>query len=101
MQIKKFNLKNISKKLKKPWNPIEIEKIDGFGLRIAKFKNSYHWHSHKNKDELFIVLEGKISIKTEIGNVTLNKMEGVKIPKKVKHCPVAIKPSIILMIEKL
>ena len=84
--------------MKKPWNPITIVKLDNFRLNIAKFKGDYHWHKD-NKDELFIVLDGRIKIKTRYGNIVLDREEGVKIPKNLEHCPVAINPSVVLMFE--
>ena len=98
MKPKKFSLNKISKQLKKAWSPITIANVDNFVLKIAKLKGSYHWHKH-DKDELFIVLKGKIKIHTKSGNIILNKAEGVKIPKGVRHCPIAIQPSIVIMFE--
>jgi mannose-6-phosphate isomerase-like protein (cupin superfamily) len=94
----KFDLNKISRKLKKSWHPVTIAKIDNFALNIAKFKGKYHWHKH-DKDELFIVLKGRIKILTEKENIILNQGEGIKIPKNTDHCPVAITPSIVLMFE--
>ena len=99
MKIQKFNLDNISKQLKKAWTPIDIESVDSFVLRIAKFKESYHWHKHAKEDELFIVLKGKIKILTNFGDIEIAKGEGVKIPKGVEHCPIATQPSVVLMFE--
>ena len=99
MKLKKFNLNKISEQLNKSWTPKNIEKVDNFILRIAKFKGSYQWHKHENNDELFIVFKGKIKIKTISSDVIINEGEGVRISKGVKHCPVAIKPSIVLMFE--
>lgn len=101
MKPKKFNLNKISKQLKKPWAPIDIAKVNNFALRIAKFQGRYHWHKHKNEDELFIVLKGKIKILTKKEDIILNQGEGAKIPKNAKHCPVAVKPSIVLMFEPM
>lgn len=98
MKPKKFNLNKISKELKKSRKPKDIETFDNFVLRIAKFDGEYHWHKH-NKDELFIVLDGRIKIKTRYGNIVLDREEGVKIPKNLEHCPVAINPSVVLMFE--
>lgn len=99
MKIQKFNLNKKSNQLKKAWNPVNVETIDNFILRIAKFKGTYHWHKHENEDELFIVLKGKIKIQTKYGNITLNEGEGVKIPKDVEHCPIAATSSVVLMFE--
>ena len=99
MKPKKFSLNKISKRLKKPWTPKDIETVDNFIIRIAKFEGGHHWHKHENNDELFIVFKGKIKILTRFGNILLSENEGVKIPKGVEHCPIAIKPSIVLMFE--
>ena len=99
MKIQKFNLNDKSTQLKKSWVPINVETVDGFVLRIAKFKGSYNWHKHKNEDELFFVFKGKIKILTSFGDIEVSKGEGVKIPKGIEHCPIAIQPSIVLMFE--
>lgn len=101
MKLKKFNLNKISKQLKKPWNPITITNIDNFTLKIAKFDGKYHWHKHDKEDEMFIILKGKIKIKTKNQDIILNQNEGVKIPKGIVHCPAPIIPSIVLMFEPL
>ena len=101
MKIKKFEFDNLEKQLKTAWVPKTITKLDNYKLKIAKFKGGYHWHKHKNWDELFIVLKGKIKIKTKNGNIILKQNDGVKIPKGVEHCPISLEPSIVLMIEPL
>ena len=101
MKPKKFSLNKISKGLKKPWTPKNIETIDNSILRIAKFDGEYHWHKHDNEDELFIVLKGNIKIKTKNGNIILKQNDGVKIPNGVQRCPISLEPSIVLMIEPL
>ncbi len=70
-------------------------------IEVAEFKGAYHWHKHENNDELFIVLKGKIKIQTRSGNIVLKEGEGIKIPKGVEHCPISVKPSIVLMFESL
>mgnify|MGYP001559747125 FL=1 len=99
MVIKKFDLNKLSKQLKEAWKPKNVETIDDFVIRAAKFDGVYHWHKHENEDELFIVFEGKIKIQTRKSNIILKRGEGVKIPKGIDHCPVSLEPSIILMFE--
>ena len=101
MKPKKFSLVKISRQLKKYWMPTDVQIIDKFVIRIAKFDGEYHWHKHAKEDELFIVIKGKIKIKTKIGDIVLNENEGIKIPKGLEHCPVASKPSVVLMFESL
>src|SRR3989339_1361311 len=97
-KIQKFDLVKLSKQLKKAWSPINVGTVDGFVVRMAKFRGRYHWHRHEG-DELFIVFKGKIKIQTKVGDIEITQGEGVKIPKSVEHCPIAILPSVVLMFE--
>jgi len=99
MALKKFDLNLISEKIRKPWDPKDVEVISDCVVRIAKFDGSYHWHRHDEEDELFLVISGKIKIQMKKGDVVLQKGEGVKIPKGTDHCPVALEPSVVLMFE--
>lgn len=101
MPIEKFNLNEISKQFTEPWKPKDIENINNFVIRAAKFDGEYHWHKHESEDELFIVFKGKIKIQTRNKDIILGEGEGVKIPKNVEHCPVSLEPSIVLMFEPL
>ncbi len=101
MVIQKFNLNEISSQFTLAWMPKDVEKIDNFVIRAAKFDGKYHWHKHDNEDELFLVFKGKIEIQTKIENITLKQGEGVKIPKGVEHCPISSEPSIVLMFEPI
>ena len=99
MKIKKFSINKISKQIKKPWLPKDVETINDFVIRIAKFDGEYHWHKHDDEDELFLVLKGKIKIQTKENDIVLGQGEGVKIKKGIEHCPVSAEPSIVLMFE--
>ena len=101
MQIKKFNLSEISEQFREAWSPVDVETVNDFVIRAAKFDGEFKWHKHDNDDELFLVFKGKIKIQTKKGDILLGQGEGVKIPKGIKHCPVSVEPSIVLMFEPL
>jgi mannose-6-phosphate isomerase-like protein (cupin superfamily) len=101
MTLQKFNLNKISEKIKDAWSPKDIETINNFVIRLAKFDGEYHWHKHNKQDELFLVFKGKIKIQTKAGDIILGQGEGVKIPKGLEHCPVSVEPSIVLLFEPL
>jgi mannose-6-phosphate isomerase-like protein (cupin superfamily) len=98
-RLKKFNLNEISEQLLEAWSPMDVEIVNGSVIRIAKFDGDYHWHKHKDEDELFLVFRGKIKIMTESRDVNLVQGEGVKIPKGIEHRPVSLEPSIVIMFE--
>ena len=99
--ITKFNLNEISEKITKPWSPENLETVNNYVIRIAKFDGKYHWHKHDKEDEIFLVFKGKIKIQTKDGDIILEEDEGVKIPKGLGHCPVSIEPSIVILFKPL
>jgi mannose-6-phosphate isomerase-like protein (cupin superfamily) len=101
MTPKKFNLNEISEQFTEVCSPKNIEIINNFVIRVAKFDGEYHWYKHNKQDELFLVFRGKIKIQTKTGDIILGQGEGVKIPKGLEHCPVSIETSIVLLFESL
>jgi len=97
--LTKFNLNEISEKITKPWSPENIETVNDYVVRIARFDGKYHWHKHDKEDEIFLVFKGRIKIQTKAGNIILEEGEGVKIPKGLEHCPISLEPSIVLLFE--
>ena len=99
--MKKINLQKLIKEIKEPWEPQNIVLIDETALRIAKIEGAYNWHTHREEDEFFLVLKGKIFIDTEEGSIELNEMEGYLVKKGIRHRSRTEKPAWILLIEPI
>ena len=99
--MKKINLKKLIKEIKEPWEPQNIVLVDETALRIAKIEGAYNWHTHREEDEFFLVLKGKIFIDTEEGSIELNEMEGYLVKKGTRHRSRTEKPAWILLIEPI
>jgi len=97
--MKKIKLKDIIKEVKEPWQPKDIGYINNTALRVAKIKGEYNWHTHRNEDEFFLVLKGKINIDTEEGSIELKENEGFLVKIGTRHRSRAKKPAWILLIE--
>lgn len=70
-------------------------------IRIGVFNGEFHWHSHEKEDEFFLVLEGELEIEIENSpSVKLSPMEGVMVPKGVRHRPLAPNGATVLMVEQ-
>ncbi len=96
----KFNLEEIDKHLSETyWSPVEVARINDYVIRAAAFKGEYHWHSHEDKDECFLVIKGSIVIDMEDKSVTLHEDDGYVVPKGVKHRPRAEQRAFVLLIE--
>ncbi|MBI2611562.1 cupin domain-containing protein [Candidatus Gottesmanbacteria bacterium] len=95
----KYNLKDIDRKLgEKYWSPIDVASMNGWVLQAAAVKGKFHWHTH-DYDEFFLIYKGKVTIQTEKGNIELAEGEGYVVPKGIKHCPVAKKRAVFLLLE--
>jgi mannose-6-phosphate isomerase-like protein (cupin superfamily) len=82
------------------WSPRIIAEVDDAYIKVAKVHGSLAWHSHDNEDELFLVLEGRLRIEMEGGNVELAEGEMFVVPKGVRHNPVAEQECLLMLIER-
>ena len=98
--ISTINLEDKVKEIDKPWSPVEVARVNDQVVRMALFDGEYHWHKHRNEDELFYVYRGSIVIQIKgQPDITLHEGEIAVIPKDVEHCPKSLEPSYVLMFE--
>ena len=97
--MKKINFKQKLNKFKDQWSPKVIAEMNNYQFKLVKVKNDFIWHQHDDTDEVFIVIEGKISIEFEDETVEINEGEMIVVPKGVKHKPFAEEEAKIMLIE--
>ncbi len=93
---------NLSEKLSKfseYWSPKIVSQFNGHDVMVVKAKGEFVWHSHDDTDDFFLVLNGIVTIETELGNVILKPGELYVVPQGVQHRPVAQEEAHILLIE--
>ena len=95
----KINLKEKYLKFTKHWSPRIIAEMNDYQFKLVKIKNDFIWHEHHDTDEVFIVIEGKISIEFENETIDINEGEMIVVPKGKKHRPFANKEAKIMLIE--
>ena len=54
-------------------------------VRISTMTQPYHWHSHPNSDETFLVIEGGIVIEFEHGEIQLAPGQMATVPRGLRH----------------
>ena len=81
------------------WNPRIIADLNDSHVKLAKVQGEFVWHRHAEEDELFLVLQGRLTIELRDGEVTLGPGEMVVIPKGVEHRPVAAEEVHLMLIE--
>lgn len=81
------------------WSPKNIAQMNDYHFKLVKIQGDFVWHSHSETDEVFIVLEGEMSINFRDGQVDLAAGEMFVVPKGVEHKPVAENECKILLVE--
>ena len=97
--MKKINLKSKFKEFNETWSPKVIAEMNDYQFKLVKIKDEFVWHKHKDTDEVFIVVEGKINIEFEDQIVELNAGEMIVVPKGKKHKPFANEEAKIMLGE--
>lgn len=82
------------------WQPRVVGQFNGHDLMVAKLKGEFVWHRHDDTDDLFLVLQGRITIRLRDGDVTIGPGELFVVPKGVEHCPVAEEEAHVVLIER-
>ncbi|MDB4621943.1 cupin domain-containing protein [Rubripirellula sp.] len=92
--------KKIAGKLKAFWSPRIVAEVDDAFVKVAKIQGEFEWHSHADEDEMFIVLDGEMSIQMEDRTVNLRAGQLFVVPRGKRHRPVAAKECLILLVER-
>ena len=85
MNYKPINLQDKLDGFSDHWSPKIIAQMNDYHFKLVKFQGDFIWHSHKDTDEVFIVLEGKMSIDFKTGKVDLRSGEMFVVPVGVEQ----------------
>lgn len=81
------------------WSPKIIADLNEAHVKLAKVQGEFVWHQHADEDEMFLVIQGELTIELRDGVVRLGPGELVVIPKGVEHRPVAEQEVQLMLIE--
>jgi len=99
MKLKPINLHEKFAKFSDHWSPKIIAQMNDYHFKLVKFQGDFIWHNHDDTDEVFIVLDGQMSIEFRDGKINLKQGELFVVPKKVEHKPYAEKECKIMLVE--
>ncbi|HWQ61785.1 MAG TPA: cupin domain-containing protein [Negativicutes bacterium] len=81
------------------WSPKIVGDLNDSHVKVAKLKGQFDWHHHKDEDELFWIVKGRLLIRFRDKDVWLEPGEFIIIPKGVDHLPVADEEVHAVLIE--
>ena len=87
--MEKINIISKFKKFNSRWSPHSIAELNGQQVIIAKILGDFVWHSHKDEDELFYVIKGKLNMEFRDKTKEIFQGEMIIVPKGVEHRPSA------------
>lgn len=98
-QQKKINFEEKLSLFSEHWSPKVVAELNDYQFKLVKVKGDFVWHSHKDTDEAFIVIEGKMNIEFRDHSVSLSKGEMYVVPKGVEHKPCAESECKVMVVE--
>jgi mannose-6-phosphate isomerase-like protein (cupin superfamily) len=99
MEYVAINFREKLAKFSDHWAPKVIAQMNDYQFKLVKIQGEFVWHSHAETDEVFIVLDGEMSIELPHGRVDLKAGDMFVVPKGVEHKPVAENECKVLVIE--
>jgi len=96
---RKVNLEKAAAGIDSLWSPRIVAKVGESFVKVARIQGDFVWHSHRDEDEMFVVLSGRLCIRLRDGDVWLEPGESLCIPRGVEHCPHAPQEVRIMLVE--
>lgn len=69
------------------WSPKLVARLNDYDVKLVRIKGDFVWHTHEDTDELFLVLEGELTIQLRDRDVVLGPGQLFVVPRGVEHCP--------------
>lgn len=86
-----------------PWQPHRLASVNDYDVKVVKLEGEFVWHSHPDTDELFLVVDGELTIQLRDAagprTVDLGPGDVYVVPRGVEHCPRANGAAQAILIE--
>jgi prolyl-tRNA editing enzyme YbaK/EbsC (Cys-tRNA(Pro) deacylase)/mannose-6-phosphate isomerase-like protein (cupin superfamily) len=81
------------------WSPKTVARLNDYEIKVVRLQGEFVWHTHHDTDELFLVIDGRLTIQMRGGDVELGPGQLFVVPRGVEHCPVTDGEVRALLIE--
>jgi mannose-6-phosphate isomerase-like protein (cupin superfamily) len=81
------------------WAPRTVATVNDYDVRLFKADGEFPRHTHSDTDELFLVLEGTLTIRLDAGDVTLQAGQLYVVPRGTPHQPYSAAGASGLLLE--
>ena len=93
-----MNLAREAARLTEFWSQQVVATGNSNLFKVARGIGSTNWHRHDDQDEVFLVIEGRITIQMRDRDVELEPGDLFVIPRGTEHCPIAHEEARFLLV---
>lgn len=99
-ELEVIDARGIVERCTAEWYNQSLCRVNDSVVRMGVLKGEFHWHSHQDEDEFFLVVEGELMVdlpgrRTE----TLTPMKGLLIPRGTQHRTRSRQGAVVFMVE--
>jgi len=74
------------------WQPHLAGQVNETAIKLAKLQGAFDWHHHKEEDELFLIVKGRLRMRMrdgvdEMPTVDLDEGDMLIVPAGMEHKP--------------
>jgi mannose-6-phosphate isomerase-like protein (cupin superfamily) len=99
MKTSAINFEEKFARFSEPWSPKVIAEMNDYQFKLVRLRGEFVWHQHADTDEVFIVIEGAMTLRFRDHEVPLRTGELYVVPKGVEHQPYAADECKVMLVE--
>lgn len=81
------------------WSPRTVATVNDYDVRLVRVSGEFVRHRHSESDELFLVLEGELTLRMDERDIVLGSGELFVVTRGAYHQPVAADGASVLLFE--
>jgi mannose-6-phosphate isomerase-like protein (cupin superfamily) len=93
------NVHDVLATIAEHWSPLTIATVNDYDVRVVKVEGEFTRHRHPETDEFFLVLDGRLTIRMDEGDVVLEAGDAYVVPRGRWHQPSCEVETEILLFE--
>ncbi|MDN4597062.1 cupin domain-containing protein [Leifsonia virtsii] len=95
------NIVSAFDRIPEPWQPHRLATVNDHDVKVARLQGEFVWHAHPDSDELFLVIEGRLTLQLRDRDVELGPNDVFVVPAGVEHRPRAEPEALVVMVERV
>jgi mannose-6-phosphate isomerase-like protein (cupin superfamily) len=99
MNYQPISIRDKFAKFSEIFQPKVIARMNDYEFKLGRAKGDFVWHSHPETDEVFLIIEGELTIEFRDGSVKLKPGELFVVPRGKEHKPFAQNECKLMLIE--